>query len=93
MLKSARRCLLLATVVVISGAAVGCSGSSLWSINRFLANTGYDDGTDDSEAWVEDAASEGRSGRAVEKQADPLGLRNVFMSDKARAIERNVGIE
>lgn len=51
------------------------------------------DGTEDIEKWVEDAGSEARAGRTVETESDPLGLRNIFMSEKALSIERNLGIE
>ena len=50
-------------------------------------------GTDgSSDPWIQQAASEGRREYSVEKVNDPLGLRKYVMSDRAREIERNVGI-
>lgn len=51
------------------------------------------DGTKSEDPWTTQAGTEGRAGRAVEKEADPLGLKNIFMSEKAREIERNCGVE
>ena len=51
------------------------------------------DGTESEDPWTTQAGAEGRAGRPVEKEADPLGLRNLLMSEKAREIERNCGFE
>ena len=47
----------------------------------------------ESEKWISEAGSEARRGRPVDKEFDPLGLRDVLMSQKARDIERNLGFE
>lgn len=91
---AARRCLLVASLVITAGAIVGCTQADQWTISKMLSNPGYDDGDERKTAdWVENAGSEARQGRMVEKQLDPLGLREIFMSDKARSIEKNLGIE
>jgi hypothetical protein len=54
----------------------------------------WDPGSEESsDPWVQQAGAEARGHRPVEKEFDPLGLKKVFMSDKARDIERNMGIE
>ena len=47
---------------------------------------------DPGDPWIAAAASEGRSGEKVEKSNDPLHMRQFFLSNRARAIENNVGI-
>ncbi len=42
--------------------------------------------------WIAAAASEGRFDHKPEVANDPLRLRQYFMSNKARAIENNLGI-
>ena len=42
--------------------------------------------------WVQAAGEETRREHAKEEVNDPLGLRNIFMSEQARSIERNVGV-
>ena len=51
------------------------------------------DGAKVDDPWTTQAGSEGRAGRPVEKQNDPLNLRKYMMSEKALEIERNVGIQ
>lgn len=92
-MNAARHCLLFAAFVVIAAAVAGCTSSQKWTMSRLWSNPSYDDGTDKVEEWVEEAGSEARGNREMEKQVDPLGLRDVFMSEKARSIERNLGIE
>lgn len=50
-------------------------------------------GSASEDPWTTQAGSEGRAGRAVEKEADPLNLRRFLMSEKAMEIERNCGFE
>lgn len=45
------------------------------------------------EKWTKAAGSEGRAGTQLEKANDPLNLRDLFMSQKAQDIERNLGFE
>lgn len=54
---------------------------------------GWDPGSEASDPWVAEVAAEGRGNRPIEKEYDPLGLKKYLMSDKARDIERNMGIE
>lgn len=42
--------------------------------------------------WVEDAGSFARVEHTREEVRDPLGLRDFLTSEKARQIERNVGV-
>ncbi len=50
-------------------------------------------GTTNEDPWTTQAGSEGRAGRTVEKEYDPLHLRRFLMSEKAMEIERNCGFE
>ena len=54
---------------------------------------GWDPGSETGDPWVQQAGAEARGNRPVEKEFDPLGLKKIFMSEKARDIERNMGIE
>jgi len=45
-----------------------------------------------SDPWVEDVGTVARQEHNIQKIVDPLKLRNVLMSSKARSIERNLGI-
>lgn len=89
---AARRSLCAMTLVLI-GTVSGCSASSQWTMAKLWSNPGYSDGTAEVEEWVEDAGAEGRAGRPVETELDPLGLKQIFRSEKALSIERNLGIE
>ena len=74
---------LFVVALVVTGSA-GCQ--------RGLTN--YEHGPDiPSEPWKQAVGTEGRGGAPLEKSSDPLNLRNVFMSQKARDIERNLGFE
>ena len=54
----------------------------------------YADGsTEKSPKWVQAAGGEARHGQRRELSNDPLNLREVFMSEKARDIERNLGFD
>ncbi len=82
---------LLAPQIGCNASRGGFAGSRL---ARFLPPVRTSDpGTDgSSDPWIQQAASEGRREYSVEKVNDPLGLRKYVMSDRAREIERNVGI-
>lgn len=54
---------------------------------------GWDPGSETGDPWVQQAGAEARGNRPVEREVDPLGFRNLFMSAKARDIEKNLGIE
>ena len=45
-----------------------------------------------SDPWIQDAGAVTRSEHSAETVNDPLHLREVFMSNKARDIERNLGV-
>ena len=51
------------------------------------------DGAKVEDPWTTQAGMEGRAGREMEKESDPLNLRRFFLSEKAMEIERNCGIE
>jgi hypothetical protein len=84
-------------LTLVSG-AIGCSGTPAFqqmmsqSFGMMKPSTGdYDDGTDSvDEGWVREAGIEARGDRPVEKENDPF---RVFMSPKARSIERNLGFD
>ncbi len=65
------------------------------SVHALRPTTGnYSDPTAQSgDPWVQSAGVEARGDRPKEIVNDPLHLRNIFMSEKARDIERNMGIE
>lgn len=54
---------------------------------------GFDPGSESSDPWVQQVGATARGHRPVEREPDPLGLKKYFMSEKARDIERNMGIE
>ena len=97
-MRHAARCLFLAAfALATAGLIAGCSTLSehaAWNAKKAFSNPGYVDTTEmEDDTWITDAADTGRKGRTVEVQNDPLNLREIFMSEKARSIERNVGIE
>ncbi len=51
------------------------------------------DGAKVEDPWTTQAGMEGRAGREMEKESDPLNLRRFFLSEKAMEIERNCGFE
>jgi len=70
--------------------SLGCQ--SLASSNPMLrASHGRDDPKVD-DPWIKDAGDIARTEHPSEEIHDPLGLRNFFTSEKAREIERNVGV-
>jgi hypothetical protein len=80
----------VATVLALPS---GCS-TMRGRLARMLPDSqGYDDGTDSSDPWIAEGASEGRAEFTKEKEADPFGIKPLFMSQKARDIEKNLGIE
>lgn len=64
--------------------AAGCAGA----FNDYADPT-----AERSEKWVDDAGREARAGMMRESGNDPLNLRELFMSQKARDIERNLGVD
>lgn len=45
-----------------------------------------------SDPWIHEAGDVARGARPQEQIRDPLGLRDFFTSEKARDIERNLGV-
>lgn len=91
-------------LLTLCAALVLCSGCALMSSVQGMASQtvealrptsfdGWDPGSETGDPWVQQAGAEARGHRPVEKELDPLGLKKVFMSQKARDIERNMGIE
>jgi hypothetical protein len=83
---------------------LGFSGCTLVSSVRGVASQtvaalrpssfdGWDPGSETGDPWVQQAGAEARGHRPTEKEFDPFGLKQVIMSNKARDIERNLGIE
>jgi hypothetical protein len=84
---------LLASALLMLGTA-GCQ--SLWGSHR-MADSGLraTHGREEpalKDPWVNEAGNIARKEHTPEEIHDPLGLRNYFTSEKARSIERNVGI-
>lgn len=91
---AARRCLLMASLVIVSGAVAGCTASGQWHLSKLLfPNEGHHLEDESVPTWVEDAGAEGRAGRTVEKDSDPTWLRDVLVSPRAQSIEKSLGIE
>lgn len=76
-------------LIVMGSCLSGCTTTSFFSRLRLKEV----DGAKAEDPWTTQAGSEGRAGRPVEREADPLNLKQIFMSEKAREIERNCGIE
>lgn len=75
-------------------AAAGCQslgGSNAWS-NKGPRATGGRDNPVSDDPWIREAGTIARTEHPAEEVNDPLGLRNFFTSEKAREIERNVGV-
>ena len=72
-------------------ATVGCQsmGFKGWKVPKLENPVG----TTNEDPWTTQAGSEGRAGRAIEKEWDPLHLKRFLLSDKAAEIERNCGYE
>jgi len=81
-----------------------CAGCSVMSSMQNMASKtvealrpvsfdSWDPGSESSDPWVQQAGAEARGHRPVETEYDPLKLKQFLMSDKARDIERNMGIE
>ena len=97
-MRHAARCLFLAALgLSMAGLIAGCTSfreHALWNAKKAFSNPDYVDTTEmEDETWITEAAETGRKGRTVEESIDPLNLREIFMSEKARSIERNVGIQ
>lgn len=63
----------------------GCQSLGSWSAND-------DRGALIDDPWSGEVGTVARTEHPIEKVQDPLGIRNIFSSEKARQIERNVGV-
>lgn len=72
-------------------ATVGCQSMGLGTWKKPKLKEAV--GANNEDPWTTQAGSEGRAGRTMEKEADPLNLRRFLMSEKAMEIERNCGFE
>ncbi len=88
---SAVRLMQAGLVISLSLTAAGCQSMGLdgWKKPKMKEAAG----ANVEDPWTTQAGMEGRAGRAVEKEADPLNLRRFLMSEKAMEIERNCGYE
>lgn len=84
-------------MAVAFGAAVGCASmSESGSLFSSMSPGGEESESNagrSSDPWVSQAGTEARKHLPREKTNDPLGLRNIFMSEQARDIEHNLGID
>lgn len=87
------------TVVVCFLGLVLCSGCQNAFSQRFRQSLGFREANSarenpadqGSDPWINEMGSVTREEHGVQEVYDPLKLRNVFMSEKARDIERNLG--
>ncbi len=70
-------------------AAAGCQAMG----DKLHSKLKDDPAASSDDPWTTQAGSEGRAGRTLEKEQDPLNLRRFLMSEKAMEIERNCGYE
>lgn len=75
---------LLLIACTLSTIACGCQ--------TFAPGKTLSKGDSATDPWVHEAGTVARNERPVEKVNDPLGLREIFTSSKARDIERNLGV-
>ncbi|WP_437193094.1 hypothetical protein [Planctomicrobium sp. SH527] len=79
---------LVVFLALLSAGSVGCQ--SVWPGKAM--RTAQRDTPDADEPWVRSAGDIARTEHSYEEVQDPLKLRKYFTSDKAREIERNVGV-
>ncbi|MBX3444209.1 MAG: hypothetical protein KF774_17535 [Planctomyces sp.] len=89
----------LLPLVLGAGMLSGCIGSGMgrettaWMRSLKPESWEEDNPADDpGDPWISAAGLEGRPDQERETVTDPLNLRPIFMSERARSIERNVGI-
>ncbi|QDU36505.1 hypothetical protein Mal4_07910 [Maioricimonas rarisocia] len=86
-------------MAVAFGAAVGCASVSESDSGSLFSSLqpGEEESVEtvgrSNDPWVNQAGHEARKHLPREKTNDPLGLRNIFMSERARDIEHNLGID
>lgn len=86
----------LSTVCLMFCLSLGCQSGMF---RGYSQTVGYRSGGESenpaqqtSDPWIQDVGTYARSEHQREPVYDPLKLRNIFMSEKARDIERNLGI-
>ena len=92
----------VSTLIIVAGFIISSTGCmSLSNPQNAFAKTGrmfkpdtrdYDNGADDDGSEWDFVAKEGRAGQEREQDPDPW-FKQMFMSEKARSIERNLGID
>lgn len=83
--------------VCLTVASLGCQSSMI--SRHFTQTVGYREtnsarenpADQTSDPWIQDVGTMTREEHSKQEIVDPLKLRNVFMSEKARDIERNLG--
>ncbi len=80
---------LLMTCFVL--ASLFCSGCQSMMRSKAVRSAQADRPSKE-EPWVRSAGDLARTEHDYEEVHDPLGLRKIFTSEKAREIERNVGV-
>jgi len=76
--------------ILLMTLSVGCQ--SMWGSRSMARNTGGRENPKVDDPWIREAGDIARSEHPPEEINDPLGLRKYFTSEKAREIERNVGV-
>jgi hypothetical protein len=89
--------LLTAGLVALPGCAAmnSMKTAAAETVETFRPGThGYHDATaESSDPWVQEVGDQARGHQTKEKDADPEWMRNFLMSQKARDIESNLGIQ
>ena len=89
---------IIAGFLLLIAITSGCQSTTF--SRRFQQAVGYREGNSPrqnpaeqtTDPWIQEAGTVARTEHNVETVNDPLKLRNVFMSSKARDIERNLGV-
>ncbi len=78
----------LTFVLLLLATTQGCQSMVTSKAARIAAQ----EGSESADPWIRSAGDIARTEHTYEEVHDPLGLRKYFTSEKAREIERNVGI-
>lgn len=81
--------------LVAASALAGCASmqtSTNKMVSAFKSVSEKSPADEPSDPWINETGSYTSSIHPSEPVNDPLGLRNVFMSQRARDIERNLGV-
>lgn len=81
-------------LIVVSSLVIGTSGCATTNFLSMFKNGDYADPTDGpDDPWVANAGMEARGTGPRELSEEPRWFREMVMSDRARAIESNLGID